>query len=89
MQELKVTPRLITKLPAQYAAWILPLILSFLMSGSLSFVNMWMSLGFIPEFLHKWLVTWMFSWLIAYPLVLVLLPFVRRLTGLIVDMQPK
>lgn len=53
MQELKITPRLISKLPAKYAAWILPLILSFLMSGALSFVNMWMSLGFIPEFLHK------------------------------------
>jgi len=75
------------KLPAKYAAWILPLILSFFMSGALSLANMWMSIGFIPEFLSKWSATWMFSWLIAYPLVMFLLPIVRRLTGLIVDMQ--
>ncbi|USA52791.1 DUF2798 domain-containing protein [Acinetobacter sp. C32I] len=75
------------KLPAKYAAWILPLILSFFMSGVLSLANMWMSIGFIPEFFSKWSATWMFSWLIAYPLVMFLLPIVRRLTGLIVDMQ--
>ena len=75
------------KLPAKYAAWILPLILSFFMSGTLSLVNLWMRTGFISGFTMIWLETWMFSWLIAYPLVLMLLPVVRRLTGLIVDMQ--
>lgn len=79
--------RFIKKLPAKYAAWILPLILSFIMSGALSLINMWMSIGFIPAFLSKWSAAWMFSWLIAYPLVLFLLPIVRRLTGYIVDMQ--
>ncbi|TVT81327.1 MULTISPECIES: DUF2798 domain-containing protein [Acinetobacter] len=89
MQELKASPRLIAKLPMKYAVWILPLILSFFMSGTLSLVNLWMRIGFISGFLMIWLETWMFSWLIAYPLVLVLLPVVRRLTGLIVDMQAK
>lgn len=89
MQELNANRRLIGKLPAKYAAWILPLILSFFMSGTLSLVNLWMRTGFISGFTMIWLETWMFSWLIAYPLVLVLLPVVRRLTGLIVDMQAK
>ncbi|NIE98035.1 DUF2798 domain-containing protein [Acinetobacter sp. C26M] len=85
--ELISRKRSMKKLPAKYAAWVLPLILSFFMSGTLSFANMWMSIGFIPEFLSKWSATWMFSWLIAYPLVMFLLPIVRRLTGLIVDMK--
>ncbi|WP_096911046.1 DUF2798 domain-containing protein [Acinetobacter colistiniresistens] len=89
MQELKASSWRIAKLPAKYAMWILPLILSFFMSGTLSLVNLWMRTGFIPGFLIIWLETWMFSWLIAYPLVLISLPVVRRLTGLIVDMQPK
>lgn len=61
-----------TKLPAKYAAWIMPLLLS----------------GLIDGFATKWLSTWLFSWLIAYPVVLVFLPLVRRLTSLIVEMPP-
>ncbi|GAB00193.1 MULTISPECIES: DUF2798 domain-containing protein [Acinetobacter] len=63
---------LFSKLPAKYAAWIIPLILSGLMSATLSFINLLMNIG-----------------LIAYPVVLIFLPLVRRLTSLIVDMTPQ
>ncbi|HBO71328.1 MAG TPA: DUF2798 domain-containing protein [Acinetobacter sp.] len=78
-----------TKLPAKYAAWIIPLILSGLMSATLSFLNLLMNIGLIDGFTIKWLSTWLFSWLIAYPVVLIFLPLVRRLTSLIVDMTPQ
>ncbi len=80
---------LFSKLPAKYAAWVMPLILSGLMSATLSFMNLLMNIGVIDGFAVKWLSTWLFSWLIAYPVVLIFLPFVRRLTSLIVDMTPQ
>lgn len=75
-----------TKLPAKYAAWIMPLLLSGLMSGTLSLINMLINLGLTINFISHWLNAWMLSWLIAYPVVLIFLPLVRRLTGLIVEM---
>lgn len=76
----------IPKLHAKHLAWIMPLCLSFLMSGTLSCINMLMSVGFIENFFSKWLATWMVSWLIAFPVVLIFLPMVRRLAGFIVKM---
>jgi len=86
MQQTKKT--FFTKLPAKYAAWIMPLLLSGLMSATLSLMNLLMNVGLIDGFATKWLSTWLFSWLIAYPVVLVFLPLVRRLTSLIVEMPP-
>ena len=78
----------IPKLPARYAAWIMPLLLSGLMSATISMLNLWKNLGMIDGFFSKWFSIWLFSWVIAYPTVLIFLPIVRRLTGLIVDMTP-
>jgi hypothetical protein len=47
-----------------------------------------MNVGLIDGFATKWLSTWLFSWLIAYPVVLMFLPVVRRLTSFIVEMPP-
>ncbi|RKG37952.1 DUF2798 domain-containing protein [Acinetobacter rongchengensis] len=78
----------IPKLPAKHAAWILPLILSCLMSAAISMFNLWKNLGLVDGFFSKWLSVWLLSWAIAYPTVLIFLPIVRRLTGLIVDLTP-
>lgn len=45
MQQTKKT--FFTKLPAKYAAWIMPLLLSGLMSAALSLVNSLMNVGLI------------------------------------------
>lgn len=78
----------IPKLPAKYAAWIMPLFLSGLMSGTISMINLWKNLGYIDGFFIRWLGIWLFSWIVAYPTVLIFLPIVRRLTGVFVDMTP-
>ncbi|AXY61513.1 DUF2798 domain-containing protein [Acinetobacter sp. WCHAc010052] len=78
----------VPKLPMKYMVWLMPLVLSCLMSGTISFANMLMNLGWIDGFLSRWFSTWMISWLMAYPVVLIFLPLVRRLMSLIIDTAP-
>lgn len=77
----------IPKLPARWAMIMIPFILSCLMSGIISCINMLRNLGWFEGFLTVWFHNWMLSWAIAFPIVLTLLPFVRKFTGLLVDMQ--
>ncbi|KAB1851877.1 DUF2798 domain-containing protein [Acinetobacter tandoii] len=78
----------IPKLPAKFVGWVMPFFLSCLMSGIISFINMLRNLGWSDTFLSLWFSAWMMSWAIAYPVVLVMLPLVRKLTGLLVEMPP-
>ncbi|MHA3893147.1 DUF2798 domain-containing protein [Acinetobacter sp. GXMZU3951] len=78
----------IPKLPAKFVGWVMPFFLSCLMSGIISFINMLRNLGWSDTFLSLWFSTWMMSWAIAYPVVLLMLPLVRRLTGVFVEMPP-
>lgn len=39
-------------------------------------------------FFSLWFNNWMISWAFAFPVVLCVLPLVRKFTGLIVDMTP-
>lgn len=77
----------IPKLPAKWALIIVPFILSCLMSGIISMINMLRNLGWIDGFMPLWFHNWMISWAIAFPVVLTLLPVVRKFTGLLVDMS--
>ena len=78
----------IPKLPAKFALLLMPLLLSGLMSGTISMINLWKNIGWFDGFFMKWVGIWLFSWLIAFPTVLIFLPLVRRLTGLLVDLNP-
>jgi fructose-specific phosphotransferase system IIC component len=66
------------KFHPKHMAWLMPLILSGLMSGSISCFNMLMNKGFVDGFFSLWLKSWGVSWLIAFPLILVFLPLVRN-----------
>lgn len=72
------------KLPARYAAAVLPLLLSVLMTCIVSLVTTLRGIGWAPNFLEVWLSAWALSWLIAFPTLLVALPLVRRATAAIV-----
>lgn len=78
----------IPKLPAKYATWIMPLLLSGLMSGTISMMNLWKNIGWFDGFFTQWLGIWLFSWMIAFPTVMIFLPLVRRFTALVVDLSP-
>lgn len=70
----------IPKLPVRCGAWIMPLLLSILMTCVVSLISTLKSIGLSPQLLSKWLGAWGISWLIAFPVLLLLLPVVRRAT---------
>ncbi|MBN9581434.1 MAG: DUF2798 domain-containing protein [Afipia sp.] len=72
------------KLPARYAAIIMPLVLSVLMTFVVSAISTLKSLGPTPLFLSTWPVAWALSWLVAFPTLLAVLPLVRRIVTWIV-----
>ena len=76
------------KLPAKYATIVMPLVLSIMMSGIISFVATVKAMGLPPGLLVLWLQAWGASWLVAFPAVAVVLPIVRRIVGLVVE-SPK
>lgn len=74
----------IRKLPARYAGVVMPFILSVLMTCVVSMVSTFRSVGWGADFIKVWPSAWALSWLIAFPILLLVLPLVRRLTTLVV-----
>ena len=79
------TPRF-RKLPARYAAIVLPFFLSCIMTCLISAISTLRGVGLAPGVLQLWLGSWGVSWLIAFPTLMAVLPFVRRLTSKVVEM---
>ena len=77
----------VPKLSAKYATVVIPFILSFLMSGLISLINIIHNIGFVDHFATVWVSAWFFSWCVAFPAVLILLPIVRRITARLVDLS--
>ncbi|WP_342360592.1 DUF2798 domain-containing protein [Terrarubrum flagellatum] len=75
------------KLPARAGAFIMPLVLSVLMTFVVSAIATLRSLGPTPEFPATWMQAWGLSWLVAFPTLLLVLPLVRRIVALLVE-QP-
>lgn len=67
------------KLPAKYAAVLVPLVLTGVMTCIVSGIATVRALGPGLEMLRPWLEAWLISWATAFPLMTVLLPVVRRL----------
>ncbi|MGE8571528.1 MULTISPECIES: DUF2798 domain-containing protein [unclassified Acinetobacter] len=66
------------KFHPKHMTWLMPLILSGIMSGSISCFNMLMNKGLVEGFLGIWLRAWGMSWMVAFPLILIVLPLVRN-----------
>lgn len=75
----------IPKLPARYAAFVMPLLLSIFMTAIVSLVSTLRSVGLVDGVVTLWLGAWSMSWLIGFPTLLLVLPVVRRLTAWIVQ----
>ncbi|MCC1493840.1 DUF2798 domain-containing protein [Cognatishimia sp. F0-27] len=54
------------------------LLLSCFMSFIISGVSTFLAIGLVPHFLGAWVSSWVSSWAIAFPAVLLVAPFVRR-----------
>lgn len=73
------------KLPKHYGAIVMPLILSLLMTSIVSAISILRSQGVTAQAFALWPSTWGISWVIAFPVLLLLLPVVRRVTAAIVE----
>lgn len=69
------------KLPKSFAPVLFGLLLSGLMSLIVSGIATARVLGLATEFPMAWLTSWLGSWAVAFPSVLVVAPFVRRIVA--------
>lgn len=72
------------KLPQRALIFLVPFFLSLVMSGIVSFISTVKTLGFSWQLVSPWLTSWGISWAIAFPTVLFVLPFARKLSLLLV-----
>ena len=76
------------KVPARYARFVMPLVLSIIMSCVVSAISTLKSLGFSYLVLSVWPAAWALSWVIAFPVLLMVLPLARRITEFLVEAAP-
>ena len=71
-------------MPARFA----PILFAFFLSGIMSLVVCSVAtlraMGLVDGFLAQVTSSWLFSWAVAFPVVMVVAPFVRKLVGRIV-----
>lgn len=77
----------LNKLPPRYAQFVMPLILSVLMTCVVSAISILRSRGVNDSFSDYWFPAWGLSWIVAFPVLLAILPLVRRLTNMVVQPQ--
>lgn len=73
------------RIPARYTGVVMPFILSMLMTCIVSLICTLKTNGLAEDLPHIWLSAWGLSWLVAFPTLLLILPFVRKLTALIME----
>jgi len=73
------------RLPARYAPVVMPFLLSLLMTCLVSLIATLRSVGPTTEFLRLWPGSWLLSWIVAFPVTLLVLPVVRRMTAALVE----
>ena len=72
------------KQPQRALIFLVPFFLSLVMRGIVSFISTVKALGFSWQLVSPWLTSWGISWAIAFPTVLFVLPFARKLSLLLV-----
>lgn len=73
------------KLPINALHFLIPLFLSFAMSGIVSCISTLRAVGFENFVFSSYLLSWLFSWSVAFPSTLILLPIAKRMAMLFVQ----
>jgi len=74
------------KLPARYASIVMPFILSIMMTFIVSLIATAKTLGIAhPNLASSWMTAWALSWVVAFPVLLAILPIVRRMVAMVSD----
>ena len=84
MSESKFSLRIV---PARYGALVMPFLLSIIMTCVVSLVSTLRGAGLDGFTLPLWLSAWVASWIVAFPVLLLALPVVKRLTGRLVKLK--
>jgi hypothetical protein len=62
----------------------MPFILSLMMTAVVSAISILRAKGFAADAIATWPSAWALSWCVAFPVLLLILPTVKRLTAMIV-----
>lgn len=73
------------KLPARWAPVVVPFLLSLFMTCLVSLIATLRSVGASLAFVQLWPGNWLLSWMVAFPVTLVVMPLVRRLSAALVE----
>lgn len=73
------------KLPKRFMGIVLPFILTFFMTCFVSGISVLRSQGLGGDFFRVWPSAWMISWGVAFPVMVTVLPFVKKIVGRIVE----
>lgn len=76
------------RLPHRYAPKLLAFFTSLIMSFVMSMVITFLNLGWVEDFLPRWMHAWATSFLIAFPTILLVLPIARHLVARITAPPP-
>lgn len=73
------------KLPPRYNAIAVPLLLSLMMTCIVSGISTVNSMGLTDGLFETWMRAWGFSWVVAFPIMMFVLPVVRRIVFVFVE----
>jgi hypothetical protein len=82
-----IVPAAVKKLPARTMHFALPLALTFVMTFLVSGVATVRAIGFADDMWSRWIESWLATWVMAFPIMLFLMPVMRRLLLRIIDQK--
>lgn len=65
----------------------LPLALTFIMTFLISGVATIRAIGLVDDMPSRWMESWLASWILAFPIMLFLMPVMRRLLSRVIEQK--
>jgi hypothetical protein len=69
---------------AKYARYVFALIMALFMSGLMSFIITVFNMGLVHNVLAIWLQAWLFAFCVAFPVIIIVTPFVQKVVAVII-----
>lgn len=77
------------KLPPASGRYVMPLVLTFLMTFAVAGISTFVAVRAISAFFFaSWMQSWMISWAMAFPAMVLLMPLTRRIVASLVRSAP-
>lgn len=76
------------KIPHVYAPKLLAFFTSLIMSFLMSMVITYLNLGWVEDFLSRWMHAWFTAFLVAFPIILLVLPVSRGIVARLTTPPP-